>query len=77
MLAPSWKFLTTYSVGFGFQKQSEFLKLFDYFISENIENEHIKRIKMKWFNDASSNCGTSQKLDSMGFYNVISAYKCI
>ena len=29
---------------------------------------------MKWFKDASSNCGNSQMLDSMGFDNVISAF---
>ena len=66
--------IDTYNVGFGFPKHFPFLDIFNYFISKNIENGNLKRIKTKWFKEARSKCDGAAQLDSMGFDNVISAF---
>ena len=64
----------TYIVAFAFPKQFPFLDLFNYFITKNIDNGILQRIKIKWFGDGRSMCAAAVNLDSMGFDNVISAF---
>ena len=67
--------IEVYDIGFGFPKESQFIHLFNYYLSKNLENGNIRRSIDNWTKRILSSKNID--LESMGFENVVSAFYMI